>query len=228
MDNNLTIIPARAGSKRVPGKNIKPLEGKPLIAWSIDAAKNTKQLKNICVATENQEIADIALLYGADIPGLRTVESATDDAPTRDAISETIAMYEQHTGKHIAWVTLLQPTSPFRKSATINLAIDSFIKSSGKTLVSVCKHGIPLHWLNTIDSKGYIQNANVSSREKHLYHYNGAIYIFSRETFDTYGDIYSPDIIPFIMDDHIESLDIDTYEDWQLASLIAYNFSAMD
>lgn len=220
-ENNLTIIPARSGSKRVPGKNIKYLAGKPLLAWTIEAAKNTQQLENIYVSTDSQEIADVALNYGADVYGLRSAELSADDSPTIDALNESIYQYEQETGKNIKWITLLQATSPFRNAATIDKAVKVFKNSGGKSVVSISKHTMPFDWLSVIDTDGYLRPANINNKQTPLYHYNGAIYICTRETIDVSGDIYGRDIVPFIMEGHIESLDIDTFEDWELASLLA-------
>jgi len=218
--NHLAIIPARGGSKRIPGKNIKDLSGKPLIAWSIDVAKACPELEHIMVSTDSQDIADVAVKHGAFVPGLRSAETSTDDAPTCAAISESIRCYEMTTGRQIRWVSLLQPTSPFRSTQTIAQGLSIFQRNRGQTVVSVSPNRVPLDWLVTIQ-KDTVFAASVASPADELYHYNGALYVFSRETLETCGDIYSSRILPLLIHSEIERIDIDTPEDWALAEVVA-------
>lgn len=228
-ENNLTIIPARAGSKRIPNKNMKWLLDKPLLFWTIDAALSSGEFKHIMVSTDSEEIARIAVERGAIVPSLRSRSSATDDAPTRDAIVEAIDAFEAVSDIRIAWVTLLQPTSPFRTASTICRGVKLFKKMGGDSVVSVKPQSAPLNWLVLINPNGYINTSvfdpecaknDVILNEKY-HQYNGALYICSRETIVSTGDIYSQNILPLIMTSHIEGLDIDTPDDWELAECIA-------
>ena len=119
------IIPARGGSKGIPRKNIKPLAGKPLIAWSIEQAKKSKYLDQIVVSTDSPEIAEIARQYGAEAPFLRPAELAQDDSPTVDAIFHVLQFFDTQ-GEHFDLVVLLEPTSPLRKEDDIDRAIELF------------------------------------------------------------------------------------------------------
>lgn len=116
----LAIIPARGGSKGLPGKNIKELCGKPLIAWSIETALKSKYLDEVMVTTDYQDIADISLQYGANVPFLRPKKLSGDTATSFDAMKHTIEYYKKELNKEFDYVVLLEPTSPLRESRDID------------------------------------------------------------------------------------------------------------
>ncbi|HEL8615235.1 TPA: acylneuraminate cytidylyltransferase family protein, partial [Legionella pneumophila] len=118
----LAIIPARAGSKRLPGKNIKLLAGKPLIAHTIDAALQSNCCEQVVVSTDSQEIADIAIQHGASVPWLRPASLSDDSSNIEDAVIDLLNNYKK-INVHFDSVLLLQPTSPFRKPETIREAV---------------------------------------------------------------------------------------------------------
>lgn len=122
----LACIPARAGSKGLPGKNILPLAGKPLLAWSIDAARRSRYVDRIVVSTDGEEIAEIARSHGADVPFLRPAELATDTATTIDAVLYTVEQLAT-SGERYDYVALLEPTSPLRKADDIDRAIETLV-----------------------------------------------------------------------------------------------------
>lgn len=140
MINNLKVlglITARGGSKGLPGKNIKNLCGKPLIAWSIDSAKGSKYLDQLVVSTDSREIADVAIEYGAEVPVLRPAELATDTAPTYAAINH-IVDYLEAQGKAFDILVLIEPTSPLRESSDIDKALEDMLEARADSVVSVC------------------------------------------------------------------------------------------
>lgn len=123
----IAIIPARGGSKGLPGKNIKELCGKPLIAWSIEAGLGCQYIDELMVTTDSEEIARIARLYGASVPFLRPAELASDTATSFDAIKHTIDFYESDLHKQFDYVILLEPTSPLREKGDIDRMIEKII-----------------------------------------------------------------------------------------------------
>jgi CMP-N-acetylneuraminic acid synthetase len=128
----LAIIPARGGSKGLPGKNIKELCGKPLIAWSIETGLKSKYLDEVVVSTDYQDIANIAKQYGASVPFLRPEYLASDIATSFDAIKHTIDYYKNELNKEFDYIVLLEPTSPLREYDDIDNMIEKIIKNENK------------------------------------------------------------------------------------------------
>jgi CMP-N-acetylneuraminic acid synthetase len=126
----LGIIPARGGSKGLPGKNIKLLNGIPLIAYTIKEAIKSK-LEECIVTTDSEEIASISRLYGGNVPFIRPIEIATDNASSIDVVLHALNFMKEHKNKEYDAIMLLQPTTPFRDSEDINQALDLLIKSVG-------------------------------------------------------------------------------------------------
>jgi CMP-N,N'-diacetyllegionaminic acid synthase len=121
----LAVIPARSGSKGLPGKNIRELCGKPLIAWSIEKAKKSRHLDEVLVTTDSPDIADISRQYGAQAPFLRPAELATDHASTYDVIRHALAYYRETEGREFNYVVLLEPTSPLREDDDIDRMLET-------------------------------------------------------------------------------------------------------
>lgn len=128
----LALIPARGGSKGLPGKNIRPMCGKPLIAWSIEKAKLSKHLDMVLVTTDCQEIADVAKHHGAHVPFLRPAEFATDKSSTYDAIRHALDFLRTEEGKTFDYIVLLEPTSPLREDDDIDRILERLIESSAE------------------------------------------------------------------------------------------------
>jgi CMP-N,N'-diacetyllegionaminic acid synthase len=124
----IAIIPARGGSKGLPGKNIMPLCGKPLIAWSIEAGLQSKHLDTVMVTTDSEEIATVAKYHGAEVPFLRPPELALDHSTTFDAVKHTIDFYRAGFDKVFNYVVLLEPTSPLRESDDIDRMIEKLMQ----------------------------------------------------------------------------------------------------
>ncbi|HGF7228112.1 TPA: acylneuraminate cytidylyltransferase family protein, partial [Vibrio cholerae] len=150
----LALIPARGGSKRLPRKNILPLAGKPLIAWSIEAAQNSQYIDEIFVSTDNEEIAKIASQFGVNIPELRPESLASDTAKTESVLFYTLDNFAKDTDI----VVLLQPTSPLRTAEHIDEALRLFFQKEAFSVVSVteCEHS-PL-WANVLSSDHSMEN----------------------------------------------------------------------
>lgn len=134
----LAIIPARGGSKGIPYKNIMNINGKPLIAYSIEAAKQSKYIDYILVSTDDDKIKEVSLQYGASVPFLRPEEISNDTAKSIDVVIHGIN-YLKESGEEFDYVVLLQPTSPLRTSQDIDEAIEILIKNEKESLVSVCE-----------------------------------------------------------------------------------------
>lgn len=136
----LAIVPARGGSKGLPGKNIKELCGKPLIAWSIEAGLGSQYIDEVMVTTDSEEIARIARESGAAIPFIRPVELASDTSTSFDVIRHTITFYVTELHKKFDYIVLLEPTSPLREAGDIDLAIEQLLSNpQASAIVGICK-----------------------------------------------------------------------------------------
>lgn len=224
----LAIIPARAGSKRLPNKNIKLLAGKPLICWTVEAAKNTKLDMDVVVSTDSQMVADIALGCGADVPFLRPAELASDTASTFDVLEDTINKLAAQ-GRHYEYLILLQPTSPLRQSIHIEQAFERLLNDTVKSVVSVTAVEHPIEWTmtlpvnNCLDSFIANQLSQLKIRSQDLpkrYQLNGAIMcgrlqdIMAEKSFYLQQGTYA-----YEMDKQF-SVDIDYVEDFEYAEFL--------
>lgn len=220
----IAIIPARGGSKRLPGKNIKVLSGKPMIAWSIEAALNSTLFDRVLVSTDCQEISDIAEHYGAIVPCLRPAILANDTATTNDVISHMVAIVEAQWG-NVNTITLLQPTSPLRTASNIVEAHALYEKMEAMSVISVCEMEHPVQLCNKLPAdhsmSGFVQEKyNVRSQElESYYRINGAIYIFDRTFVGSLTGIYGDKSYAYIMKQD-DSIDIDSMLDFDIAEII--------
>ena len=174
----LAIIPARGGSKRLPKKNILDLNGKPLIAWSIEAGLDSKYLNKVIVSSDDDTILSISASYGSDTIK-RPDELAKDTSTSFDAVKHTLDNLEEYD-----YVVLLQPTSPLRTSKHIDEAVELLLNKKADAVVSVCEMDHSPLWSNTLDDslsmQGFLRQEVINSRSQDLkkyYRLNGAIYI---------------------------------------------------
>ena len=174
----LAIIPARGGSKRLPRKNVLDLYGKPLIAWSIEAALKSKYISKVIVSSDDEEILNIAKEYKADFIK-RPDELASDTATTFDALKHTLENVEKYD-----YVVLLQPTSPLRTEKHIDEAIELLKEKNADAIISVCEVEHSPLWSNTLDENldmsNFLRDEVLNKRSQDLpkyYRLNGAIYI---------------------------------------------------
>lgn len=221
----LAIIPARGGSKRLPRKNVLPLNGKPLIAWSIDAALKSKYIDRVMVSTDCQEIEAIAIEYGAESPFLRPNDIAGDFASTDSVILHFIEAVSDKIKADI--IVILQPTSPLRLSSDIDNALKLLIGKNANGVVSVCECEHSPFWSNTLPEDGnmgeFIKEDVKGKRSQDLpicYRLNGAVYAFTTASIiHNQGISYSDNVFSIKMPT-IRSVDIDHALDFKVTEAI--------
>lgn len=218
----IAIIPARGGSKRLPGKNVKLLAGKPLIAWTIEAALESKVFDHVFVSTDCNEIAQISKLFGAEVPFLRPAEIATDTATTNDVVTHLVEWFEKEYNREVTKVAILQPTSPLRNAQHIKEAAQLMHDKTAKAIVSVCELEHPVQFCNKLgfdgSMDGFIQKNNIKRTQdlQPYYRLNGAMYFLSREYVNRLSELYSKETYSYVMSSY-SSVDIDTNNDFKLA-----------
>ena len=213
-DRVLGVIPARGGSKGVPGKNIRVVGGKPLIAWTIEAAKASKVIDRVILSSDDSEIISVAEKYSCDAPFIRHPQLAEDTTPTIDVVLDALNRCPSYE-----WVVLLQPTSPLRTSQDIDSAIERCVKLNAPSCVSVCLAQESPYWMFTMNQDTHLAallpNQAVTRRQDlpPVYSLNGAIYIANAEWLKREGKILASETVAYEMP--IErSLDIDTESDF--------------
>lgn len=222
----IAIIPARSGSKGLKDKNIRNLNGKPLFAYSIEAAIASEIFDTVHVSTDSREYAELAEAYGADEPFLRDVQNASDSSSSWDAVREVLRKYDEN-GKHFDVCILLQPTSPLRTADDIKAAYALFKAKKADSLTSVTEVDHPIQWCFKLDDscsmKNFASSPYEDSRRQILekyYRENGAIYIVSTSKIvDPLFEFYTERCIAYIME-RGRSVDIDTLQDFIIAEAI--------
>ena len=223
----LAIIPARSGSKGLKDKNIKSLNGKPMIAYTIEAAAESNIFDDVIVSTDSQVYANISIEYGASVPFLRPNYLATDEATTRDVMIYTLNKLAE-TGGNYDYFMILQPTSPLRKAEDILGAVKLLVQKDANSIVSVCESEYSPSYMNTLDESlsinGFINKA-IKTRRQELpkyYRLNGAIYLCKVDYYLNFGNLYNEKSFAYIMD-KVSSIDIDDEVDFIIAeSLMNY------
>lgn len=220
----IAVIPARGGSKRLPGKNIATLNGKPLICWSIHAAIESQAFDEIIVSTDCPQIARVAQDAGAKVPFMRPVHLAGDAASTNSVVTHLVEWYEGNSRVKVESVAVLQPTSPLRNALHIQEAVSLIERPSIAGVVSICELEHPRELSNQLNPngsmKGFISSGNVKRAQElsQCYRLNGAIYLFDREFVGSMEKLYQDDrVVPYIMD-RGSSIDIDTQLDFDMAN----------
>jgi CMP-N,N'-diacetyllegionaminic acid synthase len=220
----LALITARGGSKRLPGKNIRILGGKPLIVWSIEVAKNVDEICDVLVSTDDSEIADVCRVAGALVPWLRPEVLATDTAASIDVALHALEWYEAENGR-IDAILLLQPTSPFRTEKSVRTGINIF-----------AEHGLPVlgvspvldHPMWTFKKDGeylvpFLKDHGMSMRSQDLppaYVVNGSFYLISPTDLRANRSFFGTRTMPLLIESPKEALDIDTEWDWRMAEAL--------
>lgn len=220
----LAVIPARGGSKGLPNKNILDCAGKPLIAWTIEAARAATGIDAILVSTDSDQIAEVARRAGADVPFLRPDTLATDDASLLDAIAHAWRHFPSPAGVPFDYVVILQPTSPLRHEGYISDAISRYFAqrtSENDTLASVFEVGAKYGWLmqrsdDTPHVRFCFDVASNPQRQRLRPYYmpNGAIFIAQASTLG--AGLYRDCTLPFVMP-AADSVDVDSLEDLRQA-----------
>ena len=223
----LGIIPARGGSKGLPGKNIKELCGKPLIAWSIESGLKSKYLDEVIVTTDSKDIANIAKQYGASVPFLRPDVLASDTATSFDAIKHTIEFYKNEFDKEFDYIVLLEPTSPLREARDIDIAIEQLFNSNADSIVGICKtedqNPAFLVFKNEKDFISGYENHDmkVLRRQdiKDVYFFEGTIYISKTDVLLNKKNFYHENTIGYVVPKY-KSLEIDDIDDFIMVEAI--------
>lgn len=222
---NLAIVPARSGSVGLKDKNIKLLNNKPLLAYSVDAAKQSELFDTIVVSTDSELYAQIARKNGAEVPFLRSEELSSNTASSWDVVKDLILHYEKK-GIIFDTVTLLQPTSPLRKAEHICQGFALLEEKSANAIVSVCEMDHSPLWSNTLpedgDMKQFLREDIVSLPRQSLpdyYRVNGALYIVRVDHLLTKKNIYEEKCYALVMP-RSSSIDIDDEIDFKMAGLL--------
>jgi len=223
----LAIIPARGGSKGLPGKNIKLLAGKPLITYAIEAALKAKHITEVVVSTEDENIATLAKQYGASVPFMRPVELASDTALSVDTYLYTLDKLEHDFKKKYKEFIVLQPTSPLRKNEDIDQAIEMFYDKEADSVISYVEEQHSIFWHKYLESDGSLSpifgDDKLNNRQelKKTYFPNGAIYVFKSALIRN-KKYYTDKTFAYIMNRN-NSIDIDTIEDFEYAEYLIKN-----
>ncbi|MDH4944753.1 acylneuraminate cytidylyltransferase family protein [Sulfurimonas sp. C5] len=223
----LAIIPARGGSKRLPRKNILDLSGKPLIAWSIEAALESKYIDKVIVSSDDDEILDVSHSYGVECIK-RPDNLASDTATTFDALKHTIESVSKYD-----YIVLLQPTSPLRTAKHIDEAIELLNAKNADAVISVCEMEHSPLWSNTLPEdktmEQFLQSDLLNKRSQDLptyYRLNGAIYIATTDKLlEAKSFFLQNNIFAYVMDQE-SSVDIDTLLDFKFAQILIENNSS--
>jgi len=218
----LAIIPARAGSKGIFGKNLKEINGKPLIAWSIEHALSSPEVQHVVVSTDSEEIAKVARNYGAEVPFLRPIDLSQDLTPTEPVLLHALEFYEKQ-GYSFDAVILLQPTSPFRNESSLSRAILEFERSASDSLVSVCENH-HFFWKNKTkpeplyDVHDRPRRQDISESDR-WYRENGSIYISRTDILRKNNNRLGGKISMFVMTEE-EGWEVDSHVDLKIVSAL--------
>ncbi len=223
----IAFIPARGGSKGVPGKNIKEICGKPLIAWTIEAAKRAEGIDRIIVTTDDEAIAAVAREYGAEVPFMRPAELSSDTASAIDVYLHATEFVMNETGEKIDKFMVLLPTVPLRTEKHIDEAIAQFKHDEATTLISFAEAEVPASWYHVTDEQGRVHNAgfgagatmgNRQANETYIVP-NGAIYILDYELLKNKRTYYCDNTVAYVMKRE-DSIDIDYPIDFEFATCL--------
>lgn len=223
----IAIIPARGGSKGLPGKNIKELNGKPLIAYAIEAAIESKSINRVIVTTDSEQIADVAREYGAEVPFMRPDYLSSDTASAIDVYLHATEYIMNKSGRSIEKFMVLLPTAPMRTSEHIDDAVVFFNEKKATTLISVKEAETPITWYMNKNDEDRISNAGfgsgnaVTNRQVNSYYYipNGAIYILDYDLLKKNRTYYCDNTVGFEMSAD-DSVDIDTLTEFKFAEML--------
>lgn len=220
---NIAIIPARGGSKRIPRKNIRDFHGKPILAYSIQAALDSNLFDNVIVSTDDDEISAIAKKYGAEVPFIRSAKNSDDFATTADVLLEVLAHYSK-LKISISTLCCIYPTAPLIQAIDLQTAHHRFTKGAFDTLISSVAYSFPIQrsFQLSEDKKIELNQAEaMNSRSQDLptnFHDAGAFYFLKASSFQQKGAIWAGEMGAYVLPES-KVQDIDTPEDWKMAEL---------
>ncbi len=221
----LAIIPARGGSKGIPRKNIKEINNKPLISFTIEEAKKSKYINRVIVSTDDREIAEISKNYGAEIPFLRPKELAEDNSPGIDHIIYCIKWLKNNENYLPDYICILQCTSPLRKVKQIDEAIEMLLDKNIDSVVSICESEVSPYWMKKLENnklKDFLDNIPLYANRQALptvYRLNGAIYLCKTKLLLKTLSFYNENTVPYIMN-KVSSVDVDDLIDFKFAEFL--------
>lgn len=215
----LALILARGGSKGLPGKNIKPLAGKPLLAWTIEAARQSRYVDRLVLSSDDEAIQQIARDWGCEVPFTRPAELASDTSSAADAVLHAMENLPVHD-----FIVLLQPTSPLRQAEDIDRCLELCVERDAQACVSLSPAEKPPYWHCTLDETGHLSPlfpqvlANTTNRQAlpPTYLPNGAVYVSRWPAFRARKTCYHDAAVGYPMPRE-RSIDIDTQADFDLA-----------
>ncbi len=218
----IAIITARGGSKRIPGKNVKEFCGKPILAYSIEAAVSSGLFDRVMVSTDDPGIGEIAGKYGAEVPFFRSAENSGDFATTNDVLLEVLREYEKR-GEHFDLGCCLYPTAPFVTGEKLKEAVGMLEESDADTLIPVTAFSYPPQRAMVVrEGRLLFENPEyLDSRSQDLephYHDVGQFYVFRTEAFVQNRRLMVGNILPYVISE-LEVQDIDNQTDWEIAEM---------
>jgi N-acylneuraminate cytidylyltransferase/CMP-N,N'-diacetyllegionaminic acid synthase len=218
----LCLIPARGGSRGLSGKNVKPICGRPLIAWTVDAALASEYVDDVVVSTDDDQITQAALDAGARVPFRRSTELASDTAKMADVVVDALDRLAAD-GRVFGLVVLLQPTSPLRTATDVDSALRRMTETGADSVVSVCLAEHSPLLAGTLPADGSLANflppvASTANRQELPIHYrlNGAVYVAKVREFRETKSFLGPRAFAYIMPPD-RSVDIDSALDFKMA-----------
>lgn len=224
ISDTLFVIPARGGSKGLPRKNILPLAGKPLICYTIDAARGVTSDDNICVSSDDAEIIEVVEKYGLNVPFVRPSQYATDTASSQDVLMHALQFYKNNQNRDYSRICLLQPTSPLRTSQHIREAFSLWTNELDMVVsVKECKSN-PYFNLFEEQENGFLKKSkegNYTRRQDapKIWEYSGAIYLIKSESLSSSTISQFDCVQKYVMSEEV-SVDIDNEQDFKSAEII--------
>lgn len=218
----LAVIPARGGSKRLPGKNIRPLMGKPLLAWTVEAALACPLLDRVVLSSDDPEIIAVARNLGCEVPFVRPASLSGDEA----SIIEVLWHCWEALGKDYSWLVLLQPTSPLRQTGDITACLSLCLDGGAPAAVTMTPASKPPHWMVTLNDHGHphpLLGEEWAQKQPQkiptAYLPNGAVYVAQAAWLAQTGQFITPDTRVYVMPPE-RSIDIDTLMDFRMAAMM--------
>lgn len=219
----LAIIPARGGSKRIERKNIRDFAGKPVIAYSIDAALRSGCFDTVMVSTDDDGIAEVALRCGAEVPFMRSAQTSDDFATTADVITEVLDRYAEQ-GRHFDAVACIYATAPFVTASRLSDAAAMLSRGDAQAAFTCVEYSYPVQRSLRVNESGRIvmrfpEYASARSQDlEKTYHDAGQFYFTTVGAFRECGSLWGPDTLPIVLPE-LEVQDLDTETDWKLAEM---------